>query len=90
MTIAEKIKDTKDNGIYYECSLIGDGTDENPYRPEIFKYKGYYHFDTSTINAGKCRIWINKNRTKSSELTKIKNDNKFTKIKETSAGAIVE
>jgi len=83
----EKIKDTKDNGILIECNIIGAGTQENPYRPEIFdKYNGYYHYDT-TLNAGnKCRIWVNKKKTKDTELSKIRNDATLTKIKETTGG----
>jgi len=92
MNVSEKVKDTKDNGLYVECKLLGDGSEENPYMPEIFNtYKGYYHLDTRDIDYTNktVKVWVNKKKTTPAELTKLRNDNTITKIKETTAGAIV-
>lgn len=88
--IQSKIKQTKDNGILVECALVVDPVTGN-LQPEIFKYNGYYHNDMRTwdyVNK-KCLIWVNKIRSKNSEITKIRNDNKLTVKKETDKGAVL-
>ena len=89
--IQANIKNTKDDGIYYECELLGDGTEGNEYRPKIFTYKGYYHLDAKDIDYTnkKVKVWVNKKKTKTTEITKIRNDGTLTKIKETTGGATV-
>jgi len=92
MKLGEKIKDTKQNGLYIECKLLGDGSDENPFHPEVFEtYKGYYHLDSRDIDYTnkKVKIWVAKKSTPTAELNKIKNDSKITKIKETNNGSVV-
>lgn len=90
--ITEKIKDTKDNGIYIECDLLGDGTEDAPYKPEVFNYKGYYHLDKKDIDYTnkKAKVWVNKKKTKANELQNIKKDSKNKIIKETEKGTTVE
>jgi len=84
--LAGIISETKADGIEYECNIIGDGTDENPYRPEIFDDQGYYHFDVSTISGGKCKVWVNKKRTNAATLQSIKSNPKYKKKSETTGG----
>jgi len=92
MTVKEQIKETKDNGVYIECDLIGDGSSENPFQPEVFlTYKGYYHLDTKDIDYTnkKAKVWVNKIKTKNTEINKMKADSKLTVVKETNAGVIL-
>jgi hypothetical protein len=85
MSVEEKIKDTKEHGILYRTSLLGDGTQENPYSPEIMKEGAYFHFDTKTIDKinNTAEVWVNKKKTSKAVKDKIKADTKYEKIKET-------
>jgi len=92
MSLSTQVKDTKDNGVLIECKLLGDGSDENPYRPEVFdKYDGYYHFDTKYMDkiGHTCKIWVNKKKTSTTNINKIKNDVDITVIKETNNGSVI-
>lgn len=89
MTATERIKETKNDGYYIECKLEGDGTDANPYQPEVFsKFKAYYHLDTRDIDYTNktAKVWVSKKKSPPSEITKIKADATITKIKETTGG----
>lgn len=86
MKLKDKIKETKENGVYFECELLGDGTDDNLFRPYVFEhYKAYYHFDTSEIDYTNktCKIWVNKKRTAKQIINDMKKDSKLKKEKET-------
>ena len=88
----DKIKYTKDNGILIECKLLGDGSEENPYRPEVFdNYDGYYHLNKKDIDYTNktVKIWVSKKKSKPATITAIKADNKLTKIKETTNGGVI-
>jgi len=92
MDVRARIQETKNNGLLVECKLLGDGTEGNEFRPEIFDtYNGYYHLDTRQIDYvnKKVKVWVSKIITKPAELTKIRNDATVTIIKETSNGAII-
>jgi len=86
--IDKKIKETKNNGYYVECDLIGDGSEDNPYRPEIFNYGGYYHLDTKDIDYTnkKVKLWVSKKETKPEVISAIKKHNKIKILKETKEG----
>jgi len=83
--VTAKIQDTKNNSVYVECKLLGDGSEKNPYIPEIFKEGGYYHLDCSDIDYlnKKVKVYVNKKLTKPQILTKIRNDIKYVTINET-------
>lgn len=50
MNIQEKIKQTKENGIQVTVPLIGTGTDDDPYRPDMSNIPAgcYPHIDVMT------------------------------------------
>lgn len=90
MTVTEQIKETKDNGCFIECKLLGDGTEEDHFRPEIFDTypTTYKHLDAKDIDyvAKTVKLWVNKKKSPPAEINKIKADVKITKIKETTNG----
>jgi len=78
MNIIKRILETKSNGILVEVPLIGDGTPENPYRPQL-PQGVYIHIDAnihgiSTIDYKnkKARVWINKKRSSEKAIKEIK------------------
>jgi len=85
--IASRIKETKENGLYIECNLLGDGTPENPFRPEIFDLfpEAYTHLDTVDIDYQnkKCKVWVSKIRTAKTHLANIQKHSKLKILKET-------
>lgn len=75
MTVEEKIKETKSNGIFVEVPLIGDGSDNNAFRPQIFDEGNFYvHLDADEINYEhkKARVWINKKRTPDKDIKNLR------------------
>jgi hypothetical protein len=90
LNTTKRIKETKDNSVYLECDLIGDGTEENPYMPEVFKTNpnAYFHLDMKDIDytTRKVKIYVSKINTNVSDIQNIKENTKFITIKETNLG----
>ncbi|MDI6860334.1 MAG: hypothetical protein QMC85_07550 [Methanocellales archaeon] len=91
MSVKEQIKETKDNCLYIEVDLIGDGTDNNPYRADL-PYNAYTHLDADTdidyVNK-KVKIYINKIKTPGEELAKIRKNAKIKILHEKTKGKLV-
>ncbi|MDI6903816.1 MAG: hypothetical protein QMC77_08805 [Methanocellales archaeon] len=92
-----QIKETKENCLYIEVDLIGDGTGDNPYRADL-PYDVYTHLDSLTADGHsdidyvnkKVRIYINKIKTAKVELDKIKADTKIKILHEKTKGKLVK
>jgi len=75
MKTDDRIKQSKENGIKIRCKIIGDGSNDNPWRPKIFdEVKGYFHVDIADFNYSKkeCVVWVNKKMSKLTELGKVR------------------
>lgn len=87
MNTTELIAQRKQNAIRMTVPIIGDGSQEDPRRPDVPVAGAHYHTDWSTENAGEVTIWLNKDMTNPSIVGQVRSaiaqDNKFKNIQET-------
>lgn len=73
----QAIVETMNNGIRFEVAVVGDGSIDDPFRPEVFDTHptGYFHLERVDESTSTAVVWLNKNRSPGAVVTDIRNAN---------------